>query len=99
MEKEIENYSKLENQIDKIADLVIQLKEENSQLRDQNNQFTIQLESLNGNNHSQVKSTSNENSQKKELTLAQYEYLRKSVKNALSKLDQLRQAVMEASYY
>ena len=97
MIKEIENYSKLESQIDKIAHLLTHLKEENSQLRDQNNQLTIQINSLNGNNQSRVNSISKENSQKKEITIAQYEFMRKSVNNALSKLDQLRQAVMEAS--
>ncbi len=46
MEKEIEFYNSLEIQIDKISDLVSQLKEENRRLQENNEQLTIQKKEL-----------------------------------------------------
>ncbi len=97
MEKEVEFYNSLEIQIDKISDLVSQLKEENRRLEEHNEQLTIQIQSVNNTNQTEAIAEVQDNIQKKELTLTQYEFLRNSINNALVKLNHLRQAVTEAS--
>ncbi len=97
MEKEIEFYNSLEIQIDKISDLVSQLKEENRRLQENNEQLTIQIQSVNNTNQTEAIAPVQDNIQKKELTLTQYEFLRNSINNALVKLNHLRQAVTEVS--
>ncbi len=97
MEKEIEFYNSLEIQIDKISDLVSQLKEENRRLQENNEQLTIQIQSVNNTNQTEAIAPVQDNIQKKELTLTQYEFLRNNINNALVKLNHLRQAVTEVS--
>lgn len=98
MEKELENYIYLESQIDKIAELVIKLKEENKQLRQQNEQLMIQVQSA---NDKKILQTENEDdnfddeSMSGIFTKADADYVRRCVNNALLKLAQLRQVVME----
>ena len=100
MEKELENYSNLEIQIDKITDLVTSLKEENRQLREQNEQLMIQSQSANGKksrNADNAKNISADSPAQIELSEFQFETVRQNVKNALLKLDQLRHVVMETN--
>ena len=100
MEKELENYINLENQIEKIADLATKLKEENKQLKRQNEQLMIQSQSAER-SHNQEADTNSGNSfdelMREGLSGTKSEIVRSRVKSALLKLDQLRQAVMEAN--
>ena len=98
MEKELENYIYLESQIDKIAELVIKLKEENKQLSQQNEQLMIQVQSAN--DKKILQSASEDDNFDGEstpgiFTKADADYVRRCVNNALLKLAQLRQVVME----
>ena len=64
-EKEIEYYNSLEIQIDKISDLVSQLKEENSRLQKHNEQLTIQIQSVNNTNQTEASAPVQDNFKKK----------------------------------
>lgn len=98
MEKELESYIYLESQIEKIAELVTKLKEENKQLREQNEQLMIQVQSA---NDKKIIKSENEDDNFDDastagiFTQADADYVRRCINNALLKLAQLRQVVME----
>ncbi|KPK91159.1 hypothetical protein AMJ80_07620 [bacterium SM23_31] len=98
MEKELESYFYLEKQIDKITELIVKLKEENKQLREQNEQLMIQIQSA---NNKKIFKTEYEDDNFDSapvsgiFTKADADYVRRCVNNALLKLAQLRQVVME----
>jgi len=96
MEKELTTLYQLETQVEKIAELVVKLKEENKQLRSLNEQLLIQNQSVN--RKEEITDDNIYDTQKAELfTEAETEAVRRCVTNALVKLDQLRKIVMEAS--
>jgi hypothetical protein len=96
MEKELTALYNLETQLEKIAELVAKLKEENKQLRTSYDQLLIQTQSVNRDN---TVPGNNINDTQKAGVLTEYEseIVRRCVTNALMKLDQLRKTVMEAS--
>jgi len=96
MEKELTALYNLETQLEKIAELVAKLKEENKQLRTSYDQLLIQTQSVNKDN-TVPDNNINETQKAGALTEYESEIVRRCVTNALMKLDQLRKTVMEAS--
>lgn len=100
MEKNLEFISKLESRIDTIANLVSQLKEDNVELLKQNESLKFKLQLANGTmpNNSGTKIQEPPDSPgDKGILESQSEDVRRRVQSALFKLNQLRQAVLEAS--
>ena len=97
MEKNLEFISNLESQIDKIANLVSKLKEDNEELIKQNDSLKLKIQSANGNKPNSAETKKQALSDSMGITDLQSEDVRRRVQNALSKLNQLRQAVLEAS--
>lgn len=100
MEKNLEFISKLESRIDKIANLVSKLKEDNEELLKQNESLKFKLQSANGampNNADTQRREPLDSLGIKGISESQSEDVRHIVQSALIKLNQLRQAVLEAS--
>lgn len=100
MEKNLEFISKLESRIDTIANLVSKLKEDNVELLKQNESLKFKLQLTDGtmpNNAGTKRQEPPDSPGVKGILGSQSEDVRHRVQSALFKLNQLRQAVLEAS--
>lgn len=97
MEKNLEFISNLESQIDKISSLVSKLKEDKEDLVQQNEKLKNEIKSANRNIPADADTKNQEAAHSSGISETQSEDVRRMVQNALNKLNQLRQAFMEAS--
>ncbi|MCP4724015.1 MAG: cell division protein ZapB [bacterium] len=91
MEKEIEVFEKLENQIGRLVDLINKLKKENIDLKSENES----LKNLTSNVTSSITVAVDENGKGTNKTMtgvnnSQAEIIKKRIESALEELDQLR---------
>ena len=91
MEKELEVFEKLENQIGRLVDLINKLKKENIDLKSENES----LKNLTSNVGSSITVAVDENGQGTNKTMtrvnnSQAEIIKKRIESALEELDQLR---------
>jgi len=95
MEKELASFIHFESQIDKIIDLVTKLKEENEQLRKDNDYLQIQNQSLESlrTEHQDMGAAARSAG----LSRPQAEDIRRRVKQALLQLNQLKTIVLNGN--
>lgn len=97
MGKNLEFISNLESQIDKISSLVSKLKEDKEDLVRHNEKLKNEIKSANRNIPVDTDTKNQEAMHSSGISETQSEDVRRMVQNALNKLNQLRQAFMEAS--
>jgi len=97
MEKEFDGFIQLENQVEKMIDLVAKLKEDNRKLQEENELLQNKVQFINSDisPQSAISDDNIDSSNIKEKALEENEQIiRTRIKNALLQLDQLHQYVI-----